>query len=132
VVPEPADEVVVIDVPVDLASVDGVRHQVLAAAEGWGFAGLTELEVVTSEIVTNAIVHAATPSHLTFRRLPTGAVELAVTDHGGGAPWMRTPTTDDVGGRGLRIVDAVSTSWGVQHGPPDETTVWARLGPFAP
>ena len=116
-----------IEVPADLASIDTVRSRLVTAAEGLGIADPGPLALVASEIVTNAIVHARTGAHLTFRRVASDEVELAVTDHGAGDPQMRRPGDDQTGGRGLQIVDALSSSWGVRHDGPDETTVWVRL-----
>jgi len=123
----PGGDAIAIDVPPDLASIDGVRAQIEAAASRWGVGEIDPLALVTSELVTNAIVHAGTESVITCRLLAPDEVELAVTDHGAGTPRMGDPDVDDTGGRGLRIVDALSTTWGVRHLAPDETTVWARV-----
>lgn len=117
-----------LDVPCDLAALVGTRAEIAQAASGWGFAGLADLDLVASELVTNAIVHGQTPSVATLRLLMPGHVELAVADGGPGSPHLRRTSDGDPTGRGLRIVDAVSTSWGIEDRAADGTTVWARLG----
>lgn len=118
-----------LDIPPELASLDGVRSQVVAAAGAWGFPALQDLALVTSEIVTNAIRHAGTPAHLTCRLVAPDEVELAVTDHGAGQPEVQAPDARQPGGRGLQIVAAISAAWGVEHATPGATTVWARVRP---
>jgi hypothetical protein len=41
-------------------------------------------------------------------------------------PELRTPTLDDLSGRGLVIVDAIAAKWGVRPRDPGKT-VWAHL-----
>jgi anti-sigma regulatory factor (Ser/Thr protein kinase) len=126
---EDEEEAIRIDVPADLAALEGVRHRVVDAARQWGFDDLDELALIVSEMVTNAILHAETPSVVTCRPLDAHGIELAVTDRGGGLPTMG-PLADDRGtsGRGLRIVDALAASWGVEHDPDGSKTIWARFG----
>ena len=119
-----------IEVPLDLAAVDGVRTQVVDLAAGWGFVELEDLEVVTSELVTNAIVHAGSPSVVEVRRLGVDCLEVAVTDTDPEPPVKRIPYEQHTRGLGLHIVDALCADWGVR--PVGEgKTVWARVGPFA-
>ena len=54
-------------------------------------------------------------------------VRIEVTDAGGGKPTMRSPGPQDPFGRGLRIVDMLSDSWGVDYDPPRGKTVWFTL-----
>jgi len=86
--------------------------------------------LVLSELVSNALKHA--------RPLDDGSLGLAwgcwdnhlhvqVTDGGADTePAVRRPAPDSTGGRGLSIVRAVSTAWGVEHDVAS-TTVWASL-----
>ena len=85
--------------------------------------------LLTSELVTNALQHA-------LARRPRGSsIELAVfsTVHGIRAevdddcdipPVQRSAT--DGGGRGLTIVDTLSTAWGT-HSNRSGKTVWFEL-----
>jgi anti-sigma regulatory factor (Ser/Thr protein kinase) len=120
-----------VEVPVDLEAGDGVRTQVVELAAGWGFTELEDLEVVTSELVTNAIVHAQSASTVEVR-LTGECVEVAVTDTDPDPPVKRIPYEQHTRGLGLHIVDALADSWGVRDGPGGGKVVWARLGPFEP
>jgi anti-sigma regulatory factor (Ser/Thr protein kinase) len=73
-----------------------------------------DAEMVTSELVTNAIKHAgASKFGLEVMRLAgSGAVAVIVTDPSPQPPVKRDPSADTEYGRGLSIVDALSTSWG--------------------
>ena len=121
------EQAIRIDVPVDLAALDGVRREVVAVASGWGFGELDELALIVSEMVTNAIVHAGTPSVATCRPLPAHGLEFAVTDRGQGEPTMGATDDRRTSGRGLRIVDALAASWGVDHDVDGSKTIWARF-----
>lgn len=119
-----------IEVPVDLEAVDGVRTQVVELAAGWGFPELEDLEVVTSELVTNAIVHAHSAPVVEVR-LTGECVELAVADSDPEPPVKRIPYEQHTRGLGLHIVDALVESWGVRDGTDGGKVVWARFGPFS-
>ncbi|WP_395759287.1 SpoIIE family protein phosphatase [Streptomyces althioticus] len=88
--------------------------------------------LVTSELVTNAVVHAGTDVHLTCRlEEDTGALVVEVADrHPSRAPRddaAEAPAHDiPEYGRGLRLVAALAESWGVTYRAGSKT-VWARL-----
>jgi anti-sigma regulatory factor (Ser/Thr protein kinase) len=73
-----------------------------------------DAEMVTSELVTNAIEHAGAPRFdLEVMHLAgSGAVAVIVTDLSLQPPIKRDPAGDTERGRGLHIVDALSVSWG--------------------
>jgi anti-sigma regulatory factor (Ser/Thr protein kinase) len=73
-----------------------------------------DAETVTSELVTNAIEHAG-GSKLgleVIRLTDSGAVAVIITDSSPNPPVRRDVSDDGEHGRGLRIVDALSTRWG--------------------
>ncbi len=117
-----------IDVPLDLGAVEGVREQVSEVAGTWGFEELSDLEVVTSELVTNAIVHAGSTSVVVVRLVGAGCVEVSVADVDPEPPVKRVPYEQHTRGLGLHIVDALSTAWGVREAADGGKVVWARLG----
>jgi anti-sigma regulatory factor (Ser/Thr protein kinase) len=84
-----------------------------------------DLELVVSELVTNA-VRAGSPTVRIEMALEGDAVMIRVGDSATGWPEAREAGIHDTGGRGLPLVSAVSSSWGVrisEHGK----TVWAAL-----
>lgn len=128
--PVPQDPALRVEVPIDLEAVDGVRTQVVELAASWGLGELEDLEVVTSELITNAIVHARSVSIVEVRRAGTDCVEVTVSDSDPEPPVKRTPYEQHTRGLGLHIVDALSEEWGVRVVDGGGKTVWARVGPF--
>lgn len=83
-------------------------------------------ELMVSELATNGVRHARTSFQLEIRRTPA-EIRIEVTDRGGGAPAMRSPTPDEPTGRGLRIVDLLATRWGIVNLAGGGKTVWFTL-----
>ncbi len=87
---------------------------------------LDDAELLVSEVVTNAVVHAGTPFDVVVIAGEAG-VRVEVSD---GSPHLPTPRlyADLAGtGRGLRMLELLVTRWGVdpRH---DGKTVWFELG----
>ncbi|MCK9893035.1 ATP-binding protein [Frankia sp. AgB32] len=83
--------------------------------------------LLTSETLTNAIVHGGTAAHLVVRTSSDG-VRVEVTD-GSRLPPVDTPAeTDATHGRGVGLIDALATRWGVRRHPPGKT-VWFEIAP---
>ena len=99
--------------------VQRVRHAVLDALPRAHHPRLgDELQLLASELVTNAVRHGAHPAedHLVELLLwpADGHYWLAVSDPGPGRPVLTTaPDTAACGGRGLLLVDALAAAWGV-------------------
>ena len=86
--------------------------------------GLHELDqyaeraaVITSELVTNVVKHVCSDGRETVevalvRTRDPEAVTVIVSDSSQKGPVMREPSADSERGRGLQIVDALSTHWG--------------------
>lgn len=82
--------------------------------------------LLASEVVTNAVRHAATPFDL---RITVDGEDVTVTvvDHDRiHPPRMRDPAPDATSGRGLRLVEELSTSWGTEPMAGDAKCVWFR------
>ncbi len=95
---------------------------------------LSDIVSIVAELVSNAIRHAGPlPGgviRLVWRlRHSAGAhiVEVRVTDGGGVTrPHVHLAGLDATDGRGLAIVEALSTAWGVER-DESEQTVWAEV-----
>lgn len=88
-----------------------------------------DLSVVLGELVTNAIEHGEPLTHgglAVCWGAWDGAVHVEVTDGGSAVPLATAAPTVATGGRGLAIVAALTTSWGVRS-EPEAKTVWAAL-----
>jgi len=87
------------------------------------------LVLLCSELVTNAVLHAAAPSQMRLR-LRDGRVRLEVHDSSSQVPVPRAQDLAATNGRGMVLVDALADSWGVQVGdglPDQGKTVWVEL-----
>lgn len=85
--------------------------------------------LVTSEAVTNAVVHGSGPVHLVVDITSCGTgdvVRLEVSGSGPAGTDHRTVDLAATGGRGEQLIDAVADAWGVRT-RPGGTTVWADL-----
>lgn len=78
--------------------------------------------LVISELVTNAVLHGGGPVTVTLTSAAPDVI-IEVTDRGRSDPARRHPGTDDEHGRGLDIVDRLSTSWHVVHAVGFKTIV---------
>ncbi len=86
-----------------------------------------DVGLVTTELVTNALRHARTPSQVCLTRVGQCLV-LTVTDDSDRAPIQRHAAATETGGRGLTIVEALTQQWGTA--PGFRTTgkaVWASF-----
>lgn len=102
------------------------RDHTVATLRDWGLDDSVDLaELLVSELVTNAIRYANSPSHLTLRR-GRSALYVEIADGDSRVPRLLHPTADDEGGRGLQLVAELATHWGAR---PTRTgkTVWFQL-----
>jgi anti-sigma regulatory factor (Ser/Thr protein kinase) len=68
-------------------------------------------ELMASELATNCVRHAHTGFEMTIHS--DGQIRVEVRDTGEGRPRPLSPTSREISGRGLRIVEAMSDAWGV-------------------
>ncbi|MGV9564605.1 SpoIIE family protein phosphatase [Streptomyces sp. NPDC003480] len=113
-------------------SVATARSFVRDTLQGWGFADIVDDAVVlTSELVTNAVVHAGTAADVLCLRSDDG-VRVEVADR---YPEREIPlqssavnmgSPDREGGRGLQLCAALANRWGVEY-TPTHKQVWFQL-----
>lgn len=83
------------------------------------------LELLTSELLTNAIVHPGSGAPITVSaHVRENALRVAVTDTDSTLPVVRPTSPGRPGGNGMRIVDALASDWGVDLHPGAGKTVW--------
>jgi anti-sigma regulatory factor (Ser/Thr protein kinase) len=117
------------------SAVPCARAHVRAVATECGLAHLADTaELLASEIVTNAVQAsgqlkiAETPVVRITVATDSEALVIRVWDGSDGMPVHRQAGPSDDGGRGLTIIDALSTDWGACRGA-DGKIVWAVIGP---
>ncbi|MFJ8111280.1 SpoIIE family protein phosphatase [Streptomyces sp. NPDC096132] len=118
------DRVVSWDVPVDPAAVADIRARATRQVEAWGLAELAMTsELIVSELVTNAVRHAAPPIRL--RLLRDNRLTFEVSDASSTAPRLRHARSTDEGGRGLFLVAQLSHRWGARY-TGEGKIIWAE------
>jgi anti-sigma regulatory factor (Ser/Thr protein kinase) len=85
-----------------------------------------DLELVASELVANAFLHARAPRSLWLQVLPGPRVLVAVRDGDPRPPRPRSAGLTETRGRGLRVVAALADRWGTTPDPWGKA-VWAEL-----
>lgn len=101
------------DLPAHPLSARRARRFVLTALEAFDVRGLDEVaELLTSEVVTNAVVHAHSGVRVSVESVPGGA-RVSVADSNPLVPALRQPVHEAEHGRGLHLVDTLAHRWGV-------------------
>ncbi|MFI9648246.1 SpoIIE family protein phosphatase [Streptomyces sp. NPDC052040] len=112
------------DVPLDPAAVAGMREAVSGKLDEWGLSDLGFLvELVLSELITNAIRYGSEPIHVRLIRDRTLICEVA--DGSSTSPHLRYAATTDEGGRGLFLVSQMTERWGTRYTPQGKV-IWAE------
>ncbi len=110
----PGDRTAAWDVPDDPAKVARVRAAATRTLEEWGLAEEAfTTELILSELVTNAIRHAAAP--IRVRLIRDRSLICEVSDGSSTAPHLRHAATTDEGGRGLFLVAQFAERWGTRY-----------------
>jgi len=107
--------------------VAAARRFVTEQCERWHCGAIVEdAQLVVTELVTNALVHAGSTCELSAR-LAGGVLRLEVADTGRGVPDPQLPEPFEERGRGLLLVSALSTAWGTEGADGGRKVVWAEL-----
>lgn len=114
--------------PPDPSSPQRARDFVAAALEVWGSAELREqARLLTSELVTNAVMHARTEVTVTVLRDDVRqAVRVTVGDGSEVAPRRRAYGALATTGRGIAMVVAAANDFGIDIQPGGKA-VWFEL-----
>jgi anti-sigma regulatory factor (Ser/Thr protein kinase) len=129
----------VLELPASPGAVPRARHYARQVVWDTGLKELTEqVELVVSEIVTNAVQASAAPGtggRAAVDGEPVVRLWLAAGDHGVlvlvwdascCGPQRQSPAPDSESGRGLLLVETMSSSWGsFELGDQPGKVVWA-------
>lgn len=107
-------------------SVRAARRYVGTQLASAGFdAAAFVAELLVSELVTNAVLHARTPMWVAVE--PRGEhVRISVVDESSLVPQPRSHSAESGTGRGLMLVERLATRWGVEPREPGKA-VWFEL-----
>ncbi|HEX2046989.1 MAG TPA: ATP-binding protein [Acidimicrobiales bacterium] len=99
----------------EAAEIVEVRRLLRRLLASWRLEALLEegdVELLATETATNAMRHAGTEATVIVRYLGD-RVRVEVGDGSSALPQLRTPRPEETGGRGLSLVETLSSRWGV-------------------
>ena len=117
------------DLPLGIEAPAAARRALASMLSGWGFHDeqwVYGARVVVTELVNNAVIHGGGCLSLELTA-HDGDVTIAAAD--GSAVVPRRREADRTGGRGLMLIEALSTDWGV-HDHEGGKRVWVQLPPY--
>ena len=110
----PQAQVATWDIPADPSAVSEARRKAAGKLAEWGLEEFGySVELIVSELVTNAIRHASTPIGLRIIRARDLICE--VSDHSSTSPHLRHALATDEGGRGLFLIAQFAQRWGTRY-----------------
>jgi len=117
-----------LELPADAGSARRARELAHSAAQAWGRpeVGLAA-GLCASELVTNVLLHTRCTSCRLVVRYEDDRLSIEVHDDSPMLPAKSSEPPQAEHGRGLQIVDAVASEWGVAADPHSGKSVWVRL-----
>lgn len=108
------------------SSVPAARRFTEATLLRWGITEVLDVaQLLTSELVTNAVVHARSDIELVLK-LNADILRVEVRDRKAALPANRGAAVDDDAGRGIRVVDSLAHRWGASR-TGERKVVWFEL-----
>jgi anti-sigma regulatory factor (Ser/Thr protein kinase) len=117
-----------VELPLRPEAASSARRIVAGVLGAWQLEDLVQdTQLVVSELIGNAYQHASGGQEVELEVLQHGdTVTIRVNDGSSLRPMLRAAADDETTGRGLRIVDAISTRWGVADHEGGKQ-VWAEI-----
>ncbi|MFD0634606.1 ATP-binding protein [Catenulispora yoronensis] len=130
--PETPTETAAVDLPCKHRSVAVGRQFAVETVDTWECPDTDTrdtIELLTSELMTNAVRHGRGAGSVTLRLLCFhDRLTVEVTDHSSREPRARTAGVGDESGRGLMLVEALAQAWGTRPTGGGKT-VWFTVVP---
>jgi phosphoserine phosphatase RsbU/P len=115
------------------ASVRSARRFIAESVELLGLQRLPDVQLMVSELATNAVLHAESQFDVVLEKVDRNTLRVEVRDFGHGVPAVISDGTESAGGRGLKIVDLLSQTWGVENRPAGQgKSTWFVVAMGAP
>lgn len=112
--------------PADPASASRARTFVREALAAWGAEEFEEpATLLTSELVTNAVLHARSATEVIVR-LADGQLWVGVSDGNAGPPVRKRYGPEAATGRGLLLIERIASAWGSESSGSGKV-VWFQL-----
>lgn len=116
------------DVRIDPASARRAREFLRQAkCEAHQARVLDRAELLTTELVTNAVRYGGPPILVEVTCEGTAGMKVEVRDGSDDEPVLKDAAPLDESGRGVLLVDLLSDEWGVDQRPGDGKAVWFAL-----
>jgi CheY-like chemotaxis protein len=123
----PAETEATLELPRALTSAQAARAFVAQKIRDWNLGSiLDDALLVVSELAANAVTHADSACQLRVSLHPT-TLRIDVIDTGSGTPEPQPASNTSEHGRGLHLVDALTSAWGLEVVPGRGKLVWAEL-----
>ena len=106
------------------------RHWVVRTAVEGGVTGMANqvVELLASELLANAVLHGPASTAIGIQvRHTDSSVRVSVSDGGDTSPVVLHREPSAPNGRGMAIVEAMSSRWGVEEHADGGKTVWFEL-----
>ena len=115
-----------LSLPADAASASRARTFVREALAAWGAEEFEEpATLLTSELVTNAVLHARSATEVIVR-LADGQLWVGVSDGNAGPPVRKRYGPEAATGRGLLLIERIASAWGSESSGSGKV-VWFQL-----
>jgi len=99
--------------PSELIAVREARQHVADACQDLPVETVDDARLLVTELVANALTHGSGAVHLVVARDAEGGLRVEVLDEGLDLPAVAEPRSLPERGSGLRLVEALASSWGV-------------------
>jgi DNA-binding NarL/FixJ family response regulator len=121
------DSAATLELPGELTSVRLARRFVAEKLDEWELDEISDdALLVASELAANAITHAESDCRIRLSLKPT-SFRIDVFDTGEGTPEPQPRSATLEHGRGLHLVAAITSAWGLEVVPGFGKLVWAEL-----
>jgi anti-sigma regulatory factor (Ser/Thr protein kinase) len=120
---------VMVELPADPGAARLARNVVRSGAgSALPPAVLDDLLLLVTEVVTNAVLHGSPPITMQVEVIPEPTtVKVAVSDGHAGSPLVRASDRAAITGRGMAVVDALASRWGVEWLAEGGKTIWFEV-----